>query len=59
LHVGDQILAINGHPASQLAPSDVLVMSSGTVGSDMDIRVMTTDSHEPLAKHIQLRELLP
>lgn len=44
---------------SQLAPSDVLVIFSGPVGSNMDLQVEPKDGGDVRSVRFQLQELLP
>jgi len=59
LMVGDRVLVVNGKPSSSLASSDLTVLMSGPIGSDIDLLVMSKTSHEAQSRQLRLKELVP
>lgn len=59
LKTGDKISAINSQPASQMAPSDALVIFAGPIGSNVDLLVTPKDGGAARRVDFQLKELLP
>ena len=59
LKTGDKISSINSQPASQMAPSDALVIFAGPIGSNVDLLVTPKDGGAARRVDFQLKELLP
>jgi hypothetical protein len=59
LKTGDKISSINSQPASQLAPSDALVIFAGPIGSNVDLFVTPKDGGAARLVNFRLKELLP
>jgi hypothetical protein len=59
LRPGDRITAVNSRPAASLAATDVALICSGPVGSQVDFRVESKEGGVPLSRSVRLAELLP
>jgi hypothetical protein len=58
LKIGDRISSINSQPASQLSPSDALVIFGGPIGSNVDLLVTPKDGGAARSMQIRLEELI-
>jgi C-terminal processing protease CtpA/Prc len=54
----DRILSINGHPASQLGRTDVLVTFAGPAGSDVDVLVVPKEGGKAQSQRLRLKEMI-
>jgi C-terminal processing protease CtpA/Prc len=59
LRPGDHILAVNSRLATQLAVSDISLMSSGPVGSRLDLLVTSKENGPTQLRSVRLAEMLP
>jgi hypothetical protein len=59
LRPGDRIIAVNSQPAAQLAASDIVLMCSGPVGSEVDLLVTSKEDATTQQRSLRLVDMLP
>ncbi len=59
LRPGDRVVAVNSQPAARLAAADIAVLSSGPVGSRLELRVTSKESGLTQLRSLRLVEMLP